>query len=289
MFKKFSVIVIIAIGFFVFRNGLPDFLGRFFSSIDLPDKAIEKINEIKKGNIQLFSDPLIKKGGVDTGALLNASVVIDLTNQERQKEGLPILIENRLLNEAAKAKTLDMFKNGYFEHVSPSGVGPSDVVTKVGYDYVYVGENLALGIFKDEADLVKAWMDSPGHRENILGKQFREIGVYVAKDNYKGEEVWIAVQEFGTSSSVCHKPEQEEKTDLENAYGVLSEFGNKMQTLESSINKMSKKDPNYKSVAESYNSLVDEYNNKIKEYRDKMSQYNLEVNTYNSCIDNLKS
>lgn len=288
MFRKLIIITVIGLSLFFIRYGVPNFVKNFFSTITLPEKALTKLKEIRDKEVQIFSDPLIKKDGSDTGIILDASTVITLTNQERQKENLTILTENKLLTEAAKKKTLDMFKNGYFEHVSPSGLAPSDVVTSTGYSYVSVGENLAMGIFKDEADLVKAWMDSPGHRANILGKQFRDIGVYVAKDIYKNEEVWIAVQEFGTNSSVCNKPEEKEKINLENAYGVLSELGNKMIILESSINKMSKKDPNYKSVAESYNALVEEYNKQIKDYRDKMAKYNSAASTYNDCIDSLK-
>jgi len=112
----------------------------------------------------------------------------------------------------------DIFEKQYFAHISPEGLGPSDLAEKSGYEYIMIAENLALGNFKDDNTLVNAWMDSPGHRANILNNRYTEIGVAVGKgffsesnENNKEEiatEVWIAVQEFGLPLSSCPKPEE---------------------------------------------------------------------------------
>src|SRR6185369_15716694 len=117
--------------------------------------------------------------------------------------GLPALKENALLDKAAKKKLDDMFAQQYFEHINPQGKGPSDLAKSVGYDYIAIGENLALGNFKNDAELVQAWMDSPGHRANILNKQYTEIGVAVGQGTYEGKKTWLAVQEFGRPTSSC--------------------------------------------------------------------------------------
>ena len=104
--------------------------------------------------------------------------IISLTNIERKKVGLSELIKDPLLSKAAEIKLQDMFQKQYFQHVSPSGDSVSDVKTKTGYEYIVVGENLALGVFAGDAQVVAAWMASPGHK-NILDSRYQEIGLAV--------------------------------------------------------------------------------------------------------------
>jgi uncharacterized protein YkwD len=99
---------------------------------------------------------------------LTVTGTIYWTNQQRGQNNLPALKENLKLTQAAQLKVKDMFDKQYFEHISPQGVGPAGLAETVGYDYIAIGENLALGNFKDDQALVEAWMNSPGHRANIL-------------------------------------------------------------------------------------------------------------------------
>ena len=132
------------------------------------------------------------------------SKIISETNLQRQENGdLPALKENTDLDETASAKAADIFKNQYFEHVSPSGVDPGKLVESYGYDYIVEGENLILGNFSSEKEVVADWMASPGHRANILNNRYTEIGVAIVKGTYKGEESWVGVQEFGLPLSTC--------------------------------------------------------------------------------------
>ena len=155
------------------------------------------INEIKK---EIFSPPPLNVGGNENSAVLTKVKVIAQTNIQRYDNGalLP-LIENAQLDAAAKAKADDMFKKQYFEHISPSGVGPGQLVKSVGYDYLVVGENLILGNFASEQEMVQLWMNSPGHRANILNKRFSQIGVAVVKGTYKGQTAWIGGRSIRTS------------------------------------------------------------------------------------------
>jgi hypothetical protein len=128
------------------------------------------------------------------------TALIDLTNYERAKNSLPPLTENPVLSQAAHMKALDMAQNGYFNHISPSGVNPWHWFSLAGYNYRYAGENLAIG-FVDSKEVQDAWTASPSHRANIINEKYREIGIAVLKANFQGNPATIVVQMFGTKSA----------------------------------------------------------------------------------------
>ncbi|PIT91628.1 hypothetical protein COU12_02075 [Candidatus Jorgensenbacteria bacterium CG10_big_fil_rev_8_21_14_0_10_54_38] len=130
-------------------------------------------------------------------ATILQNVLIDKTNSSRQGESLSLLVENPLLDAAAKMKAEDMAGKGYFAHTSPEGIEPWHWFRMVGYDYRYAGENLAVN-FVDSEDVVKAWLNSPAHRQNIMNRHFTEIGIGTATGMYEGREVVFIVQIFGT-------------------------------------------------------------------------------------------
>ncbi len=122
--------------------------------------------------------------------------IVELTNQERIKNGLPALEHNSVLNLAADKKAQDMLQNNYFAHTSPAGIKPWFWFNEVKYNYTYAGENLAMNFIEAE-DALGAWMNSPSHRENILSKNFEDIGIGVAVGQINGMETTIVVQMFG--------------------------------------------------------------------------------------------
>jgi len=102
--------------------------------------------------------------------------VVDLVNAERQKAGLAPLKINDGLTKVAQVKAKDMRDNNYFSHTSPTYGSPFDMMKEFGIAYSYAGENIAAGQ-KTAEDVMKGWMNSPGHRANILSANFTEIGV----------------------------------------------------------------------------------------------------------------
>jgi hypothetical protein len=98
-----------------------------------------------------------------------------------------------------------MAAGGYFAHTSPSGATPWSWLDQVGYFYEEAGENLAVN-FSDSADIDNAWMNSLSHKENILRKNFTEIGIATAKGIYKDRETIFVVQFFGRPAKVKAKP-----------------------------------------------------------------------------------
>ncbi|WP_077621625.1 SafA/ExsA family spore coat assembly protein [Sediminibacillus massiliensis] len=110
--------------------------------------------------------------------------VIQLTNQERAKYGLPALRPDWELSRVARYKSRDMKNQQYFSHTSPTYGSPFKMIRNFGIDYRSAAENIARGQQSPNA-VVQAWMNSSGHRKNILNENYTHIGVgYVAEGKY---------------------------------------------------------------------------------------------------------
>nr|WP_201716271.1 CAP domain-containing protein [Rossellomorea arthrocnemi] len=110
--------------------------------------------------------------------------VVELTNQERAKQGLPALKVDTELSKVAREKSRDMQANNYFSHTSPTYGSPFDMMKQFGIEYSSAGENIAMGQ-KTPEEVVQAWMNSEGHRKNIMSSNYTHIGVgYVENGNY---------------------------------------------------------------------------------------------------------
>ncbi|MGG0285233.1 CAP domain-containing protein [Peribacillus butanolivorans] len=110
--------------------------------------------------------------------------VVKLTNAERAKQGLAALKIDTELSKVARLKSQDMKDKNYFDHNSPTYGSPFDMMKKFGISYTSAGENIAQGQ-KTPEEVVEAWMNSQGHRENIMNSSFTHIGVgYVESGNY---------------------------------------------------------------------------------------------------------
>ncbi|WP_336046624.1 CAP domain-containing protein [Solibacillus ferritrahens] len=109
--------------------------------------------------------------------------VVELTNVERTKNGLNALQIDRPLMAAAREKSQDMKNNNYFSHTSPTFGSPFDRLKALNISYKAAGENIAKGQ-KSPEQVVEAWMNSAGHRANILDKNFTHIGVGYVKDGH---------------------------------------------------------------------------------------------------------
>lgn len=113
-----------------------------------------------------------------------ANQVLTLTNEFRAQSGLPALKLNTELNAAAYAHSEDMAKQDYFDHIGKNGSEPWDRAKLVGYEAQAMGENIAAG-YTTASAVVNGWIDSPGHRANLLNSNYTELGVgyfYSAND-----------------------------------------------------------------------------------------------------------
>ena len=102
--------------------------------------------------------------------------ILQLVNQERAKAGLNALALDSLLTKVATEKARDMSANNYFSHTSPTYGSPFDMMRSFGVKYSYAGENIAAGQ-RSAQEVMNAWMNSSGHRANILNANFTKIGV----------------------------------------------------------------------------------------------------------------
>ena len=114
--------------------------------------------------------------------------VLDLVNAERTKRGISALTLDSNLSSVATKKSQDMVNKNYFDHTSPTYGSPFDMMKQFGISYRTAGENIAKGQ-KTPQEVVTAWMNSEGHRKNILNPNFTNLGVGIAKDS-KGTTYW---------------------------------------------------------------------------------------------------
>lgn len=145
----------------------------------------------------------LKKNAPDvlgTSININQEELLNITNKDREKEGLQKLVINDDLSKAAYLKGLDMFQKNYWAHNSPTGDTPWVFFKKAGYDYTYAGENLARG-FATSSDVVKAWMESQSHRENMLSPNYQEVGFAVIDGKLLGEDTTLVVEMFGSKTA----------------------------------------------------------------------------------------
>ncbi|PJE50712.1 MAG: hypothetical protein COV29_03180 [Candidatus Yanofskybacteria bacterium CG10_big_fil_rev_8_21_14_0_10_36_16] len=284
MKPKFLIITIaLSITAFLFFNGIFfDFSEKLDEAKDVLDREI--IQEIKKDILTPPPLRVDKEESVED-SFLTKTGVLNWTNVNRNENGLSSLKHNSALELAASLKINDMLQGQYFDHVSPSGVGPEFWVNEVGYAYIMTGENLALGNFEDDQDLVQAWMDSPGHRANILNERFTEIGVAVGQGLFEDRRTWLAVQVFGLPESACPEPVNTLKTQLE-AYSDQAEIlRERLNKLKFEIdNTEPKRGQEYNRLVKEYNDLVNQYNNIASEIERLADVYNGQVVEFNNCI-----
>lgn len=148
------------------------------------------VSEIIAANPQIKNPDLIYPGDrvtipeQDAGVLAYEEEVIRLVNEIREKNGLKPLTKNWELCRVARYKSQDMVENRYFSHTSPTYGSPFRMMKDFGIVYRTAGENIAFGQ-RTPQEVMNAWMNSDGHRANILNPSFTQIGVgYAANGRY---------------------------------------------------------------------------------------------------------
>lgn len=148
------------------------------------------LSEIKSANPTIKNYDLIYPGQqiniptVPSSTVAYEAEVVRLVNQRRAEHGLKPLTQDWQLSRVARYKSQDMKDLGYFSHTSPTYGSPFQMMKSFGISYRTAGENIAKGYASPEA-VVNAWMNSPGHRANILNSTYTHIGVgFVSSGNH---------------------------------------------------------------------------------------------------------
>lgn len=158
---------------------------------------------------------IFQPGVLGVNSTITVSEVIDQTNQQRSKLSLSNLKENDMLNQAAKAKALNMLEEDYWAHYAPSGKDPWSFIIGSGYKFSYAGENLARNFYTSD-EVVKAWMNSPTHRDNIVNDKYQDIGIAVVDGVLLGQKTTLVVQMFGSPPNGATASVPEVKIDGKN-------------------------------------------------------------------------
>lgn len=154
------------------------------------------LSEIKAANPQIANPDLIYPGQVINIPTTDATVasyeaeVVRLVNEIRGQNGLKTLTHDWELSRVARYKSQDMKDNGYFSHTSPTYGSPFQMMKSFGISYRSAGENIARGQATPQA-VVNAWMNSSGHRANILNASYTHIGVGYVKDGRYWTQMFI--------------------------------------------------------------------------------------------------
>ena len=146
-------------------------------------ELIEANPQIKNPDL-IYPDQIINIPEQDESVLNYEKEVVRLINIERASNGLNALEHDWQLSRVARYKSQDMHDKSYFSHTSPTYGSPFQMMKDFGISYKSAGENIAKGQ-RTPKEVVNAWMNSQGHRANILNKSFTKIGVgYVPDGNY---------------------------------------------------------------------------------------------------------
>ena len=282
MNRKLTILITIiaaaAIGLFLVGDKLSSRLSQIKESADV---ALEDI----KKEISLPSP--LRATSESEQAYLTRGGVMKWTNIHRANAGLPALAENPQLNTAARLKVQDMFARQYFEHVSPTGGNISTLLDGVGYQFIAVGENLALGNYENDQALVQAWMDSPGHRANILNSRFGEIGVAAAQGTFEGRKTWLAVQAYALPLSACPQADTALKVQINLLELQIAELKVRADAILTELEQLKGRGnrEQYNQKVEEYNIVANQINSLIAKLKGLVAQYNEQVRIFNACIN----
>lgn len=148
--------------------------------VEQPDEKAEQQVEKEQPTVEQSKEQSTAKDALNNFE----QQVFELTNAERTKAGLAPLEIDYELNRVAREKSRDMSINYYFDHNSPVYGSPFDMIRAYGINYRTAGENIAKGQ-RSPQEVVQAWMNSPGHRANIMNSAFTHIGVgFVDQGNH---------------------------------------------------------------------------------------------------------
>lgn len=218
------------------------------------------------------------------GDSFTTNAIVQATNNERVRAGLSPLQIDAGLTRMAQTKVDDMLRYDYFEHISPSGVGLHDLATVVGYQYILIGENLAYGNFVNPQSIVDAWMESPGHRANILHATYTHIGVSIRHAHFRGIDAWIAVQEFSIPAAACPPPSDALSAEIAAQRTQLDGYQRELTTRDTELSKTPTSYAQYNTLVAEYNALVETFRALAKTHNADVAEYNEAVRAHRACV-----
>jgi hypothetical protein len=248
----------------------------------------------------------LERWGLDLSAFfpkpLSPEEVVRYTNEFRSAHGLPPLTLNPVLSVAAQARAVDMKAHQYFAHHNPNtGEGPSEAIEAVGYVAKVSAENIAKGSWRSDRALVQGWIDSPGHRANILNPEVREIGIGLVRDGgiAAGRPVahLYAVQLFGRPLSDCgERPSERDSAAIQEVDARLQLLNERLRDRRRELDDLKARVDRAGSQTER-NRWIQERNERVVEFNQLVAEakgiqdtlsvmietFNAKVSDFNTC------
>lgn len=190
--------------------------------------------------------------------------IVWYSNYYRSKQGLAPLIQRKALNNSAQAKNISMAQHQYFDHTQPGTTISFDTfIDEQKYEFLKIGENLAMGDFSTSKEVVDAWMKSPDHKRNIMDTVYTEIGVNVKTGVYQGREVVFITQHFGKPRKSCPTIDSSLKTVVADLSKQVTLIGNQISAGTGDYNTLA---ATYNDTVARMNALAEKYNNQIRAF-----------------------
>lgn len=255
------LLVLIGVGFFfVYRKDRA-------RVIESPQPVIQEVKGSEKTGTVNTAYVFTSEEALKRLDLTPANIVW-YSNYYRNKASLPPLIQRKALNQSALAKNTNMLLFHYFDHTQPgSTIGFDHFIDDQKYEFIKVGENLAMGDFSTSKEVVDAWMKSPAHKKNILDTTYTEIGVSVKRGTMQGKEVVIITEHFGKPRKSCPTIDDSIKT-------AISDLSEEIKKIDASI----------AAGNGDYNTLATTYNDSIARMGILVEKYNNQVRIFDACV-----
>jgi hypothetical protein len=225
---------------------------------------------------------------------LDASHIIKLTNEYRASLGLTPLRENFQLTHAAEYRANDMISNRYYAHVNPiTGEGPGEAIKDANYQYRTYAENIAMGNWQSNRHIVDGWINSPGHRANIVNPNIREIGVAIIKDTTTPlgrPSAYYGVQLFASPMPDCTRPSEVDKALLQEMQRKNDDIWRRVNIQKSEIERLQARihrennNTTKKRMINDFNRQINAYNSLVAEAKGMQDSLQLVIQSYNSRI-----
>jgi uncharacterized protein YkwD len=185
-------VVVVVVGFRAYDAGSPH---EFVPASPTPPVAVATLQTTPKPLATKL--PPAKTAAPSVAPSTPPSGGLSAINAKRSAAGVGSLSSNAVLQAEAQRFAADMASRGFFDHTTPEGVTFAQRIAATSYPKVATSENLGLTSTRLIADVVEQWMDSPGHRANLLDPSKRAVGVGTATGTYQGLTVLYVVAIFG--------------------------------------------------------------------------------------------
>lgn len=182
-----------------------------------------------------FASTHIQQGGVlGVRANITATGLLNDTNAERVKAGAPNLRYDEQLSTAAFYKAQDMLEKQYWAHNSPDGTTPWHWFAKAGYNYSFAGENLAKN-FTSTQSTIAAWMASTHHRDNIVNKNYTDVGFAVVDGTLDGKPTTLVVALYGAPATSVAGAAAATFSASSGTLNIISQIGLSLQSMSPAV------------------------------------------------------